>query len=122
MYMLLCIVGAPTVIPLELNKLSLFGTKMVTLFDRWNKRLLLAKVLVGANGFGAVNFWNYKRFLFGNCTVFFFRYLVSSSSVKHVSLFFEPGFENCFRAVWSKPVGEVFHPPTAQRSPYSGHA
>ena len=109
MYMLLCIVGAPTVIPLELNKLSLFGTKMVTLFDRWNKRLLLAKVLVGADGFGAVNFWNYKLFLFGNCTVLLFPlfgFLLFCETCLFV--FLEPGFENCVRAVWSKPVGEVF--------------
>ena len=42
-----CLCRAPTVIPLELNKLSLFGTKMVTLFGRWNKRLLFGKSLSG---------------------------------------------------------------------------
>ena len=39
--------GTPTFIPLGLNKLSLFGTKMVTLFGRWNKRLLFGKSLSG---------------------------------------------------------------------------
>ena len=42
-----CLFGAPTVIPVELNKLSLFGTKMVTLFGRWNKSLLFGKRLSG---------------------------------------------------------------------------
>jgi hypothetical protein len=52
--------------------LSLFGTKMVTLFGRWNKRLLLAKVLVGTNRYGAVNFLNYKQFCRLHCPPFSF--------------------------------------------------
>ena len=102
------IVWVPTVIPLELNKLSLFGTKMVTLFGRWNKRLLLAKVLVGTNRYGAVNYLNYKQFLVV-CAVLLFLYLVSSSPVKHVCcVCMHQGFDNClFRAVWSKPVWEI---------------
>ena len=78
---------------------------MVTLFDRWNKRLLLAKVLVGANGFSAVNFWNYKRFSVWqlHCPLFpLFGFLLSCETCQFV--FFEPGFENCVRAVWCKPV------------------
>ena len=109
------IVWVPTVIPLELNKLSLFGTKMVTLFGRWNKRLLLAKVLVGTNRYGAVNYLNYKQFLVV-CAVLLFLYLVSSSPVKHVCcVCMHQGFDNClFRAVWSKPVWEISptHRPT----------
>ena len=81
---------------------------MVTLFGRWNKRLLLAKVLVGTNRYGAVNHLNYKQFLVV-CTVLLFLYLVSSSPVKHVScVCMHQGFDNClFRAVWSKPVWEI---------------
>ena len=115
------IVWVPTVIPLELNKLSPFGTKMVTLFGRWNKRLLLAKVLVGTNRYGAVNFLNYKQFCRLRCPPFSFIWfppLLCNMSVVFACI--RVLTTVCFGQFGPNPCGK-FHPPTARRSSYFGH-
>ena len=107
----------PTVIPLGLNKLSLFGTKMVTLFGRWNKRLLFGKSLSGGQTLLAMwTTWTtiYGSFALSSSPPFIWfpplLWKMSVVQVKHMGswqLFL-------FRAVWFKPEWEISptHRPT----------
>ena len=94
----------PTVIPLGLNKLSLFGTKMVTLFGRWNKRLLLNKSLSG--GGTTDTLWTLKHLNLGRliCPPSFIYYFLLFSEM-HIYMTCWRVWKRCLLpAVWSKPA------------------
>ena len=94
----------PTVIPIGLNKLSLFGTKMVTLFGRWNKRLLLNKSLSG--GGTTDTLWTLKHFNLSrlNCPPSFIYYFLLFSEM-HIYKTRWRVWKRCLLpAVWSKPA------------------
>ena len=88
----------------DINLLSLFGTKMVTLFGRWNKRLLLNKSLSG--GGTTDTLWTLKHFNLSrlNCPPSFIYYFLLFSEM-HIYKTRWRVWKHCLLpAVWSKPA------------------